>query len=227
MTTPQILSGSWKLLYVTKTIMYNITYSYERKSTSLPWLMGKVLLSGKMVSITSQDIFCFAGVTAVCCCNMSVILLNTSFNLISLCGDSSKKCSISFIIVLRTRRKQENARYVRASSGGSTRLRRDVTNFYRHRSRTDARRLVSLESSLRLPTEQWAVWPEQLIEGAALWLAAAAPIAGLLSCALGLWAIEAGSHSNSDFKLLFKLFLITIHCKFNHKQVKDVCLYVY
>lgn len=101
--------------------------------------MGKVLLSGKMVSITSQDIFCFAGVTAVCCCKMSVILLKTSFNLISLCGDSSRKCSISFIIVLRTRRKQENARYVRASSGGlvrqgTTRLRREVTNFYRHLS---------------------------------------------------------------------------------------------
>lgn len=82
----------------------------------LPWLMGTLLLSGIIVSITSHDIFCFVGDTTVCCCKMSVILLKTSFNFMSRWGESSKKCSMSFIIVFKTLRKPFKTRCVEARS---------------------------------------------------------------------------------------------------------------
>lgn len=102
--------------------VFNVT-AYSRAcnvndTVGLPCSMGTLLRSGRIVSITSHDIFCFVGVTTVCCCKISVILLKTSFNLISRCGESSKKCSMSFIIILKIRRNPLNARYVGARSVG-------------------------------------------------------------------------------------------------------------
>lgn len=67
----------------------------QSSASSAAWYplseMG-MLRSGRMVSMTSADIFCLWD-TECCCCQMSEILLNTPCSLESRSGESSRKCS--------------------------------------------------------------------------------------------------------------------------------------